>query len=91
MINIKIFTLFPEIFKDYLNTSILGKSLEKGLWNYEIINIRDYSTEKHKKVDDIPFGGGCGMIMQPEPVANAIDANCDIKNTKFYYLQANIL
>ena len=86
MINIKIFTLFPEIFKDYLNTSILGKSLEKGLWNYEIINIRDYSTEKHKKVDDIPFGGGCGMIMQPEPVANAIDANCDVKNTKFYYM-----
>ena len=41
MINIKIFTLFPEIFKDYLNTSILGKSLKKGLWNYEIININD--------------------------------------------------
>ncbi|HSQ97318.1 MAG TPA: tRNA (guanosine(37)-N1)-methyltransferase TrmD [Rickettsiales bacterium] len=86
MINIKIFTLFPEIFKDYLNTSILGKALEKKLWDYQIINIRDYSTEKHKKVDDIPFGGGCGMIMQAEPLANAIDANCDIKNTKFYYM-----
>lgn len=83
---IKIFTLFPEIFKDYLNTSILGKALEKGLWSYQIINIRDYSAEKHKKVDDIPFGGGCGMIMQAEPVANAIDANCDVRNTKFYYM-----
>ncbi|MDD2840082.1 MAG: tRNA (guanosine(37)-N1)-methyltransferase TrmD [Rickettsiales bacterium] len=85
MINIKIFTLFPEIFKDYLDTSVLGKALEKKLWSYQIINIRDYSTEKHKKVDDIPFGGGCGMIMQAEPIANAIDANCK-KTTKFYYM-----
>lgn len=82
----KVFTLFPEIFSSYLNTSILGRALQKGLWSYEIINIRDYSQEKHKKVDDVPFGGGCGMVIQPEAVAIAIDKNCDVKNTKFYYM-----
>lgn len=84
--NIKILTLFPEIFDSYLKASILGKALQKGLWSYELINIRDFSKEKHKKVDDAPFGGGCGMIMDPEVIATAIDQTCDIKNTKIYYM-----
>lgn len=84
--NIKIFTLFPEIFNSYLKSSILGKALEKNLWSYELINIRDYSKDRHKKVDDIPFGGGCGMVINPIVIADAIDNNCDIKNTKFYYM-----
>lgn len=83
---VKIFTLFPEVFEPYFKTSILGRALKKELWNYEVINIRDYSKEKHKKVDDVPFGGGCGMVIQPEVVATAIDENCDTKNTKFYYM-----
>lgn len=82
----KIFTLFPEVFDPYLKSSILGKALEKNLWNYKIINIRDYSKEKHKKVDDVPFGGGCGMVIQPEVIASAIDENCDKSTTKFYYM-----
>ena len=82
----KIFTLFPDIFNSYLETSVLGRSLEKNLWGYEVINIRDYSNNRYKKVDDIPFGGGCGMIIQPDVIANAIDSNCDLKNTKFYYM-----
>lgn len=84
--NIKIFTLFPEIFDSYLKTSILGKALEKDLWSYNLINIREYSKDRHKKVDDIPFGGGCGMIINPEVIASAIDANCDLTSTKIYYM-----
>ena len=85
MINFKIFTLFPEMFDGYLKTSVLGRGFEKGLWNYKLINIRDYSKEKHKKVDDTPFGGGSGMVMNAEVIANAIDNNC-ISGTKFYYM-----
>jgi len=82
----RIFTLFPEMFKPYLDSSILGRARDGGLWNYELINIRDYSNNKHKKVDDTPFGGGCGMIIQPDIIAAAIDATCDVNNTKFYYM-----
>lgn len=82
----KIFTLFPEMFESYLTSSILGKAKDKGLWDYKVINIRDYSKEKHKKVDDTPFGGGCGMIIEPDAIANAIDENCDLNDTKFYYM-----
>lgn len=84
--NFKIFTLFPEIFDSYLKTSILGRGLEKKLWSYQVINIRDYSTDKYKHVDDVPFGGGCGMIIKPDVIANAIDNNCNIETTKFYYM-----
>lgn len=84
--NIKILTLFPEVFDNYLKSSILGKALEKNLWSYNLINIRDYSKDKHKKVDDIPFGGGCGMVINPNVIADAIDTNCDVSNTKFYYM-----
>jgi len=85
-LNIKILTLFPEVFDEYLKSSILGRALKEKLWNYELINIRDYSKEKHKKVDDTPFGGGCGMIINPEVIATAIDKTCDLKNTKIYYM-----
>lgn len=82
----KIFTLFPEMFDSYLTSSILGRGLKNKLWSYEVINIRDYSKERHKKVDDTPFGGGCGMIINPEVIADAIDANCNLNNTKIYYM-----
>lgn len=82
----KIFTLFPEMFDSYLTSSILGRGLKNKLWNYEVINIRDYSKERHKKVDDVPFGGGCGMIINPEVIADTIDANCNLNNTKIYYM-----
>lgn len=82
----KIFTLFPEMFDSYLKASILGRGLKNHLWSYELINIRYYSKERHKKVDDAPFGGGCGMIIKPEVIADAIDANCNLENTKIYYM-----
>lgn len=65
-----ILTLFPEMF-DVLNTSIIGRAIEKGLIEIERVNIRDFSTNKHKKVDDTPYGGGAGMVMMPDVVYDA--------------------
>lgn len=63
--NYHILTLFPEMVMDGLNTSIIGRAVEKGLISIEAINIRDYSKDKHNHVDDAPYGGGAGMVMQP--------------------------
>lgn len=71
MMKISILTLFPEMFAP-LKTSILGKASEKGLIDINIINIRDFSKDKHKKCDDYPFGGGPGMLMMVEPIYDAM-------------------
>ena len=70
---IEILTLFPEMFAP-LKVGIIGDALEKGLLEINITDIRDFSDNKHKHVDDYPFGGGAGMVMQPEPIAKAIEA-----------------
>ena len=70
---INILTLFPEMF-DIFNHSIVGKAREKGLISIEATNIRDYTLNKHKKVDDYPYGGGAGMVMSAQPVVDAIRA-----------------
>ena len=70
---IDILTLFPEMFEP-LKTSLLGKAQDKGVLEINLINIRDYSADKHKKCDDYPFGGGCGMLMTPQPIASAFEA-----------------
>ena len=69
-----VFTLFPEMITQGLGTSILGRAMEKKLISLEAINIRDYSTNKHHKVDDYPYGGGAGMVMGPQPVYDACKA-----------------
>ncbi|MGL5084114.1 MAG: tRNA (guanosine(37)-N1)-methyltransferase TrmD [Clostridium sp.] len=69
---INILTLFPEMF-DIFNHSIIGKAKEKGLMEIEAVNIRDFSLNKHKKVDDYPYGGGAGMVMTPQPLISAIN------------------
>lgn len=75
-----ILTLFPEMVMDGLNTSIIGRAMEAGLLEINAINIRDYSTNKHMKVDDYPYGGGAGLVMQPEPVYRAYqDLTKDMK------------
>ena len=71
--NFHILTLFPEMVMGGLNTSITGRAIDKGLISVEAVNIRDYSKDKHHHVDDAPYGGGAGMVMQPEPIYDAYE------------------
>lgn len=73
---IDILTLFPEMFEGFLNTSIIKRARDNNYVDIKIHNIRDYSTDKHKRVDDYPYGGGAGMVLMCEPIFRAID---DIK------------
>lgn len=74
--NYHILTLFPDMVLNGLNTSIIGRVAEKGLLSIEAIDIRDYSADKHHSVDDYPYGGGAGMVMQPMPICEAYDDLC---------------
>ena len=78
-----VLTLFPEMF-EVLNQSIIGRAKEKGLINVNLINIRDFSNNKHKKVDDTPYGGGAGMVMQPDLVYDAYKSVKDEKAKVIY-------
>ncbi len=71
---IDILTLFPEMFQNVLGESMLKIAREKGLVSFHLHNIRDFSNDKHRCVDDKPYGGGAGMVMKPEPVFNAVEA-----------------
>lgn len=70
--HVNLLTLFPEMFPGSLGQSISGKALEAGTWSYTALNIRDFATDKHKTVDDTPFGGGAGMVMRPDVIENAL-------------------
>lgn len=72
-----ILTLFPEMIEDALNTSILGRASKAGSISFEAINIRDFTLDKHKKVDDYPYGGGAGMVMQAQPIYDAYQHVCE--------------
>lgn len=72
-----VLTLFPEMVMNGLNTSIIGRAMAKEIIGIEAVNIRDYATNKHKKVDDYPYGGGAGMVMQAEPVYLSYKAVAD--------------
>ena len=72
--NFHILTLFPDMVKDGLYTSIIGRAVNNGLLSIEAVNIRDYAFNKHQSVDDYPYGGGAGMLMQAEPVYQAYEA-----------------
>ncbi len=86
-----VLTLFPESFEP-IKQSILGRALEKNLISLNLINIRDFSKDKHKKVDDTPYGGGAGMVIKPDVVYDAYKSVED-KNAKVIYLspQGNVL
>jgi tRNA (guanine37-N1)-methyltransferase len=73
-LRISILTLFPEVMEHYLSTSILGKAREAGLLDVSLLNIRDFTQDKHRRVDDYPFGGGAGMVMAPQPIFDAMEA-----------------
>lgn len=75
MLNVKILTIFPEMFPGFLGYSLTGKALEECKWRLETVNIRDYAFDKHKSVDDTPCGGGAGMIMRPDVLGRAIAEN----------------
>ena len=72
--NFHVLTLFPEMIMNGLETSILGRAAAKGIVTFEAMNIRDYTLERHGKVDDYPYGGGAGMVMQAEPIYRAYEA-----------------
>ena len=71
----QIFTLYPDIFPGPLSKGLYGKALLNKLWNLKVVNIRDAAEDKHKTVDDTPFGGGSGMLLKPDVVASALDKN----------------
>ena len=70
----RVLTLFPEMFPGSLGHSLAGKALERGMWRLEVMDIRDFATDKHRTVDDTPFGGGAGMVMRPDVVDAALAA-----------------
>jgi tRNA (guanine37-N1)-methyltransferase len=72
--HVDILTLFPEMFKGVFQTSILRKAHEIGAFDYNFINFRDYTENKHNKVDDYPYGGGAGMVLSPQPIFDAVEA-----------------
>ncbi|MBQ1531844.1 MAG: tRNA (guanosine(37)-N1)-methyltransferase TrmD [Erysipelotrichaceae bacterium] len=71
---ITVLTIFPDMFHDFLNTSIISRSIQKGLVEFEIVDIREYAPGSYRHVDDSPFGGGAGMVMKCQPVLDALDA-----------------
>ena len=75
MWKVRVFTLYPEMIPGPLASGLYKKALEKKIWSLEMVNIRDYATDKHKTVDDTPFGGGSGMVMRADVLANSLDKN----------------
>ena len=82
---VHILTQFPEMFEPILGGSILGRAAENGLVSFDVVNIRDYSTDKHRKTDDTPFGGGAGMVMLPQPAFDAL-RSLDAEGKRILYM-----
>ena len=86
MWKVRVFTLYPEMFPGPLASGLYKKALEKKIWSLEMVNIRDYATDKHKTVDDTPFGGGSGMVMKADVLANSLDKNIFNNEEPIIYL-----
>ncbi len=71
---ITVLSLFPEIIDSFFTSSIMAKAVEKGLVEYSLVNIRDFAMDRHRTCDDAPYGGGAGMVLKPEPLAEALDS-----------------
>ena len=84
MLLARIFTLYPEFFPGPLGKGLYGKALSEKIWKLETINIRDYATDKHKTVDDTTYGGGSGMLIKPDVLANSLDKNLKTKEKIIY-------
>ena len=85
MFQAQVFTLCPEVFPGPLSKGLYGKALSNKLWSLEVINIRDAATDKHKTVDDTPYGGGTGMLLKADVLANALDQKVK-KGERVFYL-----
>ena len=85
MFQAQVFTLYPEVFPGPLSKGIYGNALSNKLWNLNVINIRDAATDKHKTVDDTPYGGGTGMLLKADVLANALDQKVK-KGERVFYL-----
>ena len=85
MFQAQVFTLYPEVFPGPLSKGLYGKAMSNKLWNLNVINIRDVATDKHKTVDDTPYGGGTGMLLKADVLANALDQN-NKKGQRVFYL-----
>ena len=85
MFQAQVFTLYPEVFPGPLSKGIYGKALTNKLWDLSVINIRDAATDKHKTVDDTPYGGGTGMLLKADVLANALDQKVK-KGERVFYL-----
>ena len=81
----KVFTLYPEIFPGPLSKGLFGKALENKLWDLKVVNIRDAATDKHQTVDDTPYGGGVGMLLKPDVLADSLDAH-KVNGERIFYL-----
>lgn len=82
-----ILSIFPEMFPGCLQYSLAGQALEKKLWSYNVINIRDFGRTKHKNVDDSPYGGGNGLVMRPDVLSESIDYALSLTpNAEIYYM-----
>ena len=86
MWKVRIFTLYPEMFPGPLDVGLIKKAHDNKLWSLDVVNIRDYSLDKHKTVDDTPFGGGSGMLMRADIIANSLDKNISDNNEKIIFL-----
>ena len=84
MLLARIFTLYPEFFPGPLGKGLYGKALAEKIWKLETVNIRDYATDKHKTVDDTTYGGGSGMLIKPDVLANSLDKNLNSKEKIIY-------
>ena len=84
MLLARIFTLYPEFFPGQLGKGLYGKALAEKIWKLETVNIRDYATDKHKTVDDTTYGGGSGMLIKPDVLANSLDKNINSKEKIIY-------
>ena len=80
----RIFTLYPEYFPGYLSKGLFGKAMSEKIWNLETVNIRDYTIDKHKTVDDTPYGGGNGMLIKTDVLAKSLDENIKGKEKIIY-------